>query len=104
MREDREFLAGRLGRVDGETACRQAVQQILGDGAEVARALEYQEFVPDFLRVDVAAKTEPRQRKATLCPIAPAEPGVISNMAGVGTMSVAMPSSTVETVTVVCRL
>src|SRR3984957_6085378 len=63
VREYREFLSGGFRRVDGEPPRRQAVEQILGDGAEVACALEYQEFIPDFLGVHLAAEAETRYRK-----------------------------------------
>ncbi len=47
-------------------ACRKSVQQVLGDGAEVARALEDQEFIPHFLGVDLAANPKSRQRQRYL--------------------------------------
>ena len=57
---------GRLRRVDGEAARRQAVQQVLSDGAEVARALEHQELVPDLLVVDLIAQPEAGERQRNL--------------------------------------
>ena len=75
MREYRKFFAGRLAGVDGEAARRQPVQEILGDGAEVARALEYQKFIPDFVRVDAAANPETRQRQRYLAQLGRPGPG-----------------------------
>jgi hypothetical protein len=61
MRERREFLARRLGGIDGEPARRQPVQKALRDAPEIARTLEYQELVPDLLRVDLGHETKSRQ-------------------------------------------
>ncbi len=66
MRECREFLARGLRGVDGESARREAVEQALRDGAEIARALKHQKLVPDLLRVDLRDETESRQRQRDL--------------------------------------
>ncbi len=66
MRERRKLFAGGFGGIDGQPARRQSVQEILGDGAEVAGALEHQELVPDLGRIDPAANPEARQRQRYL--------------------------------------
>src|SRR5262249_49864018 len=53
VREGRKLFAAWFRRVDRQAARREAVEQVLGHGAKVARSLENQKFIPDLRRVDV---------------------------------------------------
>ena len=97
MGEGGEFLAGRLRGIDGESARRKAVQQILRDAPKIARALKYQELVPGLFRVDLSDSRNPDSGSETLPSCG--RDGAISNIAGVATRSCAVSPSTVETVT-----
>ena len=63
MREPREFLARGFGRVDGEPARGEPVEQVLGDRPKIARTLKHQKFVPDLLGIDLATDAKARERQ-----------------------------------------
>ena len=62
--EARKFFAARTTGAKSEAACREAVEGVAGDGAEVARPLEDGKFVHVIGRVDGVAQAETRPAEA----------------------------------------
>ena len=103
MSERRKFFAGRLGRIDGESPRRQAVEQILRHRPKVAGSLKDQELVPHLVRIDAAAQAKSRQRQRHLAQWSGRGPASGTSPAWPpGPWP--LPSSTVETVTAVCSV